>query len=324
MSISGEGETRVREAVGIRDGDRFIRKIDDGTMVCLQAEGDVEFSDDMSAIESIRNGGRVLLATVSGDDVAEMEISGLSPQQVRWTVNGQTRTYDAAAREWRESLMLVLSHQWNISTIRGEVSSLRGEMSSVRGRMSSLRGELSSLRGEASSIRGRISSVHGDASSLRGEISSLRGQVSSMRGEISSHHGAISSLRSERYRASAEEAQSIDQEIAEHEAAIEAVEQRIAEFDLESRVEAVERQIEGLGVDGQIEELQRELEEAEFGERMEEIQRRIEAYEIESEGEIERLQRRIEEMNASERIEAIEAQLGDARDRLERALRAIR
>lgn len=324
MSISGDGEHRVREAVGYRDGDRIIRKLVDGVTICLSSLGPVTFRDDMREIESIAPGGRVLLATVDGDEIVEMEITGLSSQQVRWTVNGGPRAIDAEATAWRDSLMEVIAHQWHISTLRGEASSLRGEISSVRGRMSSLRGELSSVRGEASAVRGRMSSVRGQESSLRGEISSLRGQVSSMRGEVSSHRGAISSLRAQQYRASISESQSIDDRIAEHEAAIEAIEQRIEEFDLQSKVEAIERQIEAMDTDGQIDELERQLGQLEVGERMEEIQGRIEAYEVESEREIERLQRQLEQLDVESSVAEILPQLEEAVVRLQRALQQIR
>jgi predicted nucleic acid-binding Zn-ribbon protein len=309
MSMTSTGGYRVIEGIGKADGNLMMKKVVDGVTLCLQTRGDVEFTEDMTGIQRIGDGGSVLLATVGEDREQAMEITGTAPTDHQWAIDGQPTPFDEEARVWRDSLLEVLGRFWEISTIRGEVSSLRGEASSLRGHMSSLRGEASALRGEASGLRGKASSLRGERSALQGEISAIRGQLSAMRGEVSSHQGEISALTAERSRASETEFESIEAQIAEHRQAIEILAAEIEEVDVEARVEAVERQIEALEFESRVEEYEAQAEQLQTGERMEQLQEEMEAFQLESELRMQEIQVQIEGLNAEERIGALQQEL---------------
>lgn len=336
---------QIINGVGIYNGDRIVQHWVDDLRLCLRTHGDVDMEDDGRRIGSIGNGGLAVLEAELGGRLQSLVIrNDGSGEQATWTVNGETRPFDATAQRWRDQMTTVLGERAAITRLRGERSSLRGEISSIRGQRSSLRGQISSIRGQRSSLQGRISSIRGQRSSLRGEISSAHGRVSSLRGQISSARGHVSGLRGQisrhqsalhgleasRFGASGEELEVIEAAERRHQEAIEEVERQIADYDVEARVAEIEEEIEGLDVEAQVAEIESRMAddiEAEIAEveeqiaalaveaRVAEIEEQIAALDVE--GRVADIEAEIEALNVDERVEEMQ-------QRLEPALRELR
>lgn len=303
---------------GWGDGRRVLQTSVEGMRLCAQSDNDSEWQD--ASWSDAMAEGTLLLEVRSGTGTHAMQV--VDGQIRSFTVDGDQRPIDDAARAWRDSALAVADQLWEISQVRGRVSSLRGRISSVRGQESSLRGRISSLRGQVSSMRGEISSARGRASSLRGRISSLRGHVSSLRGQISSERGEISSLRSALRVVSEEERGRLQERMEASEARIRELEQEIEEFDLETQVAEVERELAQLDIEEDIRRTEQEIAEFDLETRVREVEQEIAQLDVE--GKVADLQRQIEALDADRRVQEAQARLDELAVELARRVREIR
>lgn len=305
ISFTGEDDGRRQERIGWQNGDRLIQRYVDDVRLCMRIHGDVVMADEGHEVRAVGRGSWVVLES-EDDGLQRLVITGDEDGiDYAWSVDGSARSFDEAAREWRDRMFTVLAAYWEASRLRGQESGLRGRMSSHRGHVSSLRGRMSSARGHISSLRGRISSARGHVSGLRGRISSLRGRVSGMNGQISSHRGRISSLRSAmRATEDAETRARLEEEVDAREARIREVRSEIDAFDLDARVAEVEEEIRSYDLDALVGRLEAEIEDYDLDGRLREIEQEIEDYDLA--GKLRELEREIEELDADRRAEAIE------------------
>ncbi|HKP74247.1 MAG TPA: hypothetical protein VJT67_01835, partial [Longimicrobiaceae bacterium] len=305
-----DGITIIQEQVGRLGSDRVIQRSFGGLRVCAMAEG-LARDDEARPSGWVSHASRVVLETAREGDVRRMEIAG---GRTSWSVNGASRSVDAAAEAWRDRLLAVLDGTWDLSQLRGHVSALRGQISAVHGQRSALMGEISSLRGQVSALNGQISAARGQESSLRGEISAIRGQVSAMRGAISAERGAISSLNATGGDRDAETAW----QVRAHEDAIRRLEGEIARFDADARVREVERRIESFNTDQRVAELERQIRTFGVDGRVGDVERRITALDVD--GRVADLERQITALDADRRGEELETRIEQALERLRAVL----
>jgi beta-lactamase regulating signal transducer with metallopeptidase domain len=313
---SRNGETVVYQMIGRRGNDRVVQKMYGNLRVCGVAEGLGRENDDVTPSEWLNRASYVLLETREGRDVRRMEING---NRTTYTVNGDDRDVNAAAREWRDDLLALMDATWELSQLHGQESSLRGQISSIEGRRSSLQGQISSLQGQVSSMRGQISSMQGQESSLRGQISSIQGHVSSLQGAISSERGAISSLRSQRYDREGRDRDRIDDRIREHEDRIREIEREIDRYDAPRRVREVERRISELNNDGYEASMERRIRDFDLEGKTREIQRQIDRLDVE--GQRRGIEREIDRLDVPRRSRDLEAKEDSALRRLRDRMR---
>lgn len=323
MTVDDAGSTV--EQIGSRGADRVLQETFDHLRICMTAEGagDRTGADDMPSHWTDR-AKRVVMETREGDQVRRLivEPGAGGARQVTWQVDGAARTFDAAARRWRDSMLAAADAVWELGRLRGRVSSLRGEISSVYGRASSLRGKISSLEGEVSSMHGDESSLRGQLSSLRGEISSIRGHVSSLRGAISSERGAISSLDARADYSTGPEATAIQAERAKHGAAITQLENEIRDYDADARIAAVEKQIADLDVGRKLEARDAQIRAFDLTGKVDAVEQQIKALDVD--GRVAEIERQIAALDANRRSQQLEQRREAAMKQLEAASGAVR
>src|SRR5262249_50842301 len=150
------------------------------------------------------------------------------------------------------------------------------------------RGQIGSIQGQIGALQGKIGAIRGEEGSLQGKIGSIQGEQGSLQGEIGSHQGAIGNLRTARGSASADLKRRIDQEVKEHEAAIQKLEaerdsgtlsRRLTEAEAElrafqpgarQRIVDLERQIAAIRSKNTIAQLEKEVESLHAEERIDE------------------------------------------------------
>ena len=306
-------EGTIREQIGARGTERVVQKVYGDLRVCMVTHGFDGDRADQPSEWSFRSDG-VILETRTPNDVRTLLVSRRNG--VIHIVNGDARPLDAAAREWRESLLGLLDVTWELMQWRGRESALRGQISSIEGERSSLQGRISSLRGQVSSMQGEISSLRGQVSSMQGEISSIRGHESSLRGAISSEQGAISSLRNMSW----ERARDIDVEarIQRHEENIQRIERQIREYDADSRVRQVERRIEMFDVETRVAAVERRIRAFDVEAKVAPIQKLLDGRDIDSR--IARVEAEISSMDIPGRTRDLEQRRDEALARLRRTL----
>lgn len=318
------GRTVIREQIGSRGSDRVIQRTFGDVQLCMLAEDAGDRDNAERPSQWVGRARRVIMEARRGTTVQRLEIGQQAGggQRILWQVGSAERTFDAAARQWRERMLAVLDTTWELATLRGEVSSLRGQISSIHGQQSSLRGQISSLRGEVSSMHGRASSVRGEESSLRGRISSIRGHVSSLRGEISSERGAISSVNASRYWADASERAQIADRIKRHEAEIARIEQTIRDYNADAKIADVEREIRTLDAPGKAAAIDAEIRAFDLDGKIAAVERRIAALDVQ--GKVAAIERQIDALDADRRSRQLEERRESELRQLEAAIAAIR
>jgi hypothetical protein len=314
-----DGRDFIHERVGRQGHDLVIQKTFNTLRVCAFAQG---LSNDNGFPRPgtwTSQSSHVVLETQEPNLTRRMEIAGGT---TTYSVNGQPRPVDDAAREWAERLTDVLDAVWELRMLRGQESSLRGQISSIQGQRSSLQGEISSLRGQVSSMQGTISSLQGQESSLRGQISSIQGHLSSLRGAISSEQGAISSLQASRWERTEAERRQIADRIAQHEKAISRIEAEIRAYDAESKIREVERQIARQDVRSRIAEVEANIRRFDVESKVAQVGKRI--AELDVEDRVAAVERAIAALEAPRRSRELDLRLVEALRRLEDALAKLR
>ena len=277
------------EIAGSYDGDRIIQMYDEDVRFCMRAHGDVDLSDNWSAVESIRGDGWVVLESES-DVLRRLVITrGAGDFDYEFSIDGRDAPYDAQAREWHDAMLSVLGGY--------------AEAMQIRGRVASLRGEIASHRGEVASMRGQIASRRGDVASRRGAIASERGRAAGLRGEIAGLNAEARSLRRQQRDATASQRDRIARQLVEIEARIAEVEARAEEMERSSRISDLEAELEGIDHSAEVAELEAAI--ASY-----ELDRKTEALEAE-----------IVSVDADRRIAEIERRLEPGLERLHRLSR---
>ena len=316
-----DGRTVVLRQVGTNGSESIIQDNFGDLRVCMVVEPAGPTTTGEKPSFWVGRAQRAVLETRRGNRTERLEVGpyGIG-QRISWQVNGQDRSFDAAAQQWRDRMLATLDAIWEISRLRGQVSNLRGEISNIRGEESNLRGQISNYRGEVSNLRGQISNVRGEESNLRGEISNIRGHVSNLQGAISSERGSISNLRAGAYRL--DDSAAVRDALKRHEDEIAKIEREIRAYDADAKVAAVEREIAKLDVEGKVAAIETEIRNFDLNGKIAAVEKQIAALDVN--GKIANLEREILKLDVDRRVRELEKVRDDELKRLEAALAAIR
>jgi beta-lactamase regulating signal transducer with metallopeptidase domain len=307
--------------IGRTDSQAIVQRSFDGLRVCMVADGMSDRVDRPA--QMLDRASKVSMSSERDGRTQQLDIvrEGGSARTT-WRVDGQELAVDAAAEEWRRSMLALLDTTWEVSQIRGHVSSLQGEISSIHGERSSLQGEISSIQGHVSSINGEISSVRGHESTLRGEISSIQGHLSSSQGQVSSEQGAISSLHARLYDAGADERRRIDGQVESHRRRIKEIEKAIADYNADAKAREVMKEIESYNADQRVRELRKKEDVYDAQRRIEEVRKNIDVLKVDEK--VREIRKQIDALNADERVKQLGTQQDEQLKRLRAAIAAIR
>src|SRR5215467_12759963 len=103
----GVAQQQSRNWISQRDSVWVWNRSDNGDSLEMTVRGDVEFNDDYTEVKRISNGGSLEIRETRGGARRRLEIEagpggGLS---VSYSVNGQSRPYDADAKAWFVKLL---------------------------------------------------------------------------------------------------------------------------------------------------------------------------------------------------------------------------
>ena len=289
--MNGSFNGTIHEEFSDDDGGKgdfaLQHRLGGGRRLCARVRGPVRLDEKDGSIRELGLGSSVLIETRAAQRSQRMLVTpGAGTPHYEWSVNGESRAPDDAARAWLADALQVVAAYREIGSIQGHVGSLQGEIGSIQGDVGSLQGEIGSIQGQVGGLQGKVGSIQGEQGSLQGAIGS--------------HQGAIGGLEAARWQASSGLRSQLDREIETHRAAIRKLEAELENGELARRMAEAEA------------ELQRA--EAKSQDEIAALERKIEA--VNADQKIEKLEKQIEDIHADERIREIEKRMKPALDRL--------
>jgi len=144
---SGDGQPPVR---------LMQRDLDDGRSVCMAIRGRVPEEFSLSPLGRLPVGVVMTLQAHTVRATQRLVITGAASGNTHeWSVNGQQRTFDTDAKEWRDAMLDVFALSWQQARVHGTVASLRGELAAIHGEDARMKGEVASVRGRIAADRVR-------------------------------------------------------------------------------------------------------------------------------------------------------------------------
>ena len=311
--VRGEGEWTIQQRV-------------DGMRLCMRTGGNVEMTDDGTAVQSMQADSWLVLESQAEKLHRLVITSGPDGLDHGWTIDGSFRPFDEEAREWRDLMLTVMAGHREALEVRGQEATLRGRIATHRGHVATLRGRIATRRGHVATLRGRIATHRGHVAILRGRMASERGHVAALQGEIGVYRGQIalssfaarSAARPRTQEALADEISEWENRILEVEDEIESygldarlaeIEEDIEGYDLEDKVQAVRQAIEEYDLDGNVRDVEAQIEQYDVDGRVRDLELEIDEYDLD--GKVRELEAQIEELDADRRADAIERSIQD-------------
>jgi hypothetical protein len=116
--------------------------------ICASVRGPRSADDAFLPTGRLSEGVSVTLAASGPDGTQRLEITaGNGGNAHRWFVNGQERTFDRDAEEWRDAMFALIGASMEKGRIRGNEARLRGEIARAQGQAARLEGRIAQLRG---------------------------------------------------------------------------------------------------------------------------------------------------------------------------------
>jgi len=261
---------------------------------------------------------RVVLESRRGNDVKRLEIAADGAgQRISWQVDRVDRTFDAAARQWRDQMLAALDTTWEIARLRAEGSGLSDDISSIRGEESGLRREISSLSADVGAMRARQASIRHDESKLRQELDAVRARPASLREAILVARNNISALHMGGSRPDAFQAP-----IERYENEIARLERELKESEGHGKEGAIWGRIGALDADRKVAAIEAEITRFDLDRKVAVLDKRIAALDVE--GRVGVLQKKIDTLDADRRTRQLEVRRDSELKRLATAIAAIR
>jgi hypothetical protein len=100
----------------------IIQRYIEDVRLCMVQHGQVVAVQDGAGVQEIQPGGWVVLESEAGS-VKRLVISpGSNGLEYRWSLDGRTRPFDAAARQWSEAMLKVLGAYWQSGVLRHDTA----------------------------------------------------------------------------------------------------------------------------------------------------------------------------------------------------------
>ena len=295
-----------------REGEWTIQQRVDGMRLCMRTGGNVEMTDDGTAVQSMQADSWLVLES-QAEKLHRLVITfGPDGLDHGWTIDGSFRPFDEEAKEWRDLMLTVMAGHREALEVRGQEATLRGRIATHRGHVATLRGRIATHRGHVAILRGRMASERGHVAALQGEIGVYRGQIAL------SSFAARSAARPRTQEALADEISEWENRILEVEDEIESygldarlaeIEEDIEAYDLEDKVQAVRQTIEEYDLDGNVRDVEAQIEQYDVDGNVRDVEAQIEEYDLD--GKVRELEAQIEELDADRRAGEIERAIQD-------------
>ena len=221
----------------MRDSEATTMQVSvDGVSLCMRTRGDVELTEDRTAVASMDPGSWLLLQS-RAERLHQMRVTSVpGGLEYEWSVDGRSQPLDDEAHNWRKLVLTVLGRTQEAWEVRGRESSMRREIGSHQRHVASLEREIGSRERHVASLEREIGAHERHVASLGRQIGSHERHVASLDREIGSHQRNVASL---------------ERDISSHERHVASLERKISAHErhvsnLEREISSQERKIAGL------------------------------------------------------------------------------
>ena len=326
-----------------RDGEWTLQQRVDGMRLCMRTSGNVEMTDDGTAVQGMQAGSWLVLESQAERLHRLVITSGPGGLEHDWSIDGSSRPFDAEAGEWRDLMLTVMGGYREAQEVRGQEASLRRQMGSHERHFAGLRRQIGAEERHVTSLRRQIGSQERHFASLRRQIGSQERHFASLRRQLASADRTadrqVASLQQrmartppaemrEALRATTRALEQLD--LREVESATQALVQefdevRLRELDEDVRQmvedalklqeeiqtevgkQLADMQIEAVRMEDEFRSLRQALEEYDLDQRVREIEEQIEQYDLD--GKIREMESQIEEYDLEGKVREIEARI---------------
>lgn len=148
-----------------RDDDHMIFEMkNDDVDLYFETRGDVEFSDDGTAITKMGKRSKVVIESREGRDLFEIVIRPGDGDKLTydWRVNDKKREFDRKGEEWLEMVLAIVHDHLAMTKAAGARNALLGEINAVYGERNVAQGLINTLLGERNVYEGEINRLMGN------------------------------------------------------------------------------------------------------------------------------------------------------------------
>ena len=332
-----------------RDGEWTLQQRVDGMRLCMRTSGNVEMTDDGTAVQGMQAGSWLVLESQAERLHRLVITSGPGGLEHDWSIDGSSRPFDAEAGEWRDLMLTVMAGYREALEVRGQEGSLRRQMGSHERHVASLRRQIGSQERHVVNLRRQLASAERTAdrrvASLHQRVArttsvetqeALRETTRALeqldfRALESATQALVQEFDEVRLRELDEDVrqmvedalrlqEEIQNEVGTQLADMQAeavrtvgelrfLRQAIEEYDLAPRMREIEGQIEQYDLEGKIREIESQIEQYDLDGKVRDIEAQIEEYDLD--GRVRELEAQIEELDADRRADEIERSIQD-------------
>ena len=315
----------------------------DGMQLCMRTRGEVVMTEDGTAVESMDASSWLMLESKAEEIHRLVITSGPDGLEYEWSIDGRSQPFDAAAREWRDRMFIVVQRSHEARQIRGREAVLRGRIATHRGWIATLQGRIASHRWHVATLQSQIASLMANVAGLHAQMASATARAISMQQSLGAVFQALErvrgvdetyvqgltqslepvdaagALRGARWPAVAnvtrETLQTLSQNVQQLSEDLKTLDEAYRDSnertarDLEVRLADLEEEIEVYDLDGRVADIERQIEEYDLDGKIAEIEALIEEYDLD--GRIRDIEAQIEALDADRRADEIERSIQD-------------
>ena len=320
-----------------RDDDHVIFEMkNDDVDLYLETRGDVEFSDDGTAITKMGKRSKVVIESREGRDLFEIVIRPGDGDKLTydWRVNDKKREFDRKGEEWLEMVLSIVHDHLTISELAGTRNALAGEINAIFGERNVVQGLINTLLGELNAYEGEINRLMGDRNhqidrlrmieSEERELMQTRREIEKRmrRGENVTEDldrtmlELIDEQLGELQKASSQIRENMDLravvidgddllfDASDWEDRMHEMELLRDDFDVQRRVHEIEERMAALDVSGQVEAINEKILQMQIEKHMTEVQKRVQ--ELAVNAHVKDLEGKIKGLDVGEKVKDLE------------------